>query len=139
MALEDHKAKFRRVVEEAWNKGNTAVLNEVIAPQYVYHTPSGDFKGPEGLAQAVKMYRTAFPDIHLTIDEIVAEGDRLAARFTLTGTFTGELMGIAPTGKRCTMTGALFNRYVDGKEVEAASFFYQLSMFQQLGIKPPME
>jgi len=139
MSTEDHKAIFRRLVEEAWNKGNTAVLNEVTAPHYVYRTPSGEFKGPEGEAQAIKINRAAFPDLHLTIDEMVAEGDRLAARFTLMGTFTGELMGIAPTGKSCTMTGALFNRYVDGKEVEAVSFFDQLSMFQQLGIKPPME
>lgn len=139
MGPEDHKAIFRRLVEEAWNKGNTAVLNEVTAPQYVYRTPSGEFKGPEGEAQAIKINRAAFSDLHLTIDEMVAEGDRLVARNTATGTFTGELMGIPPTGKRFTMTAAVFVRYVDGKLVEAVSIFDQLSMFQQLGIKPPME
>ena len=139
MGPEDHKAIFRRLVEEAWNKGNTAVLNEVTAPHYVYRTPSGEFKGPEGEAQAIKINRAAFRDLHLTIDEMVAEGDRLVARNTATGTFTGELMGIAPTGKRFTMTAAVFVRYVDGKLVEAVSIFDQLSMFQQLGIKPSME
>ena len=139
MAPEDQKAKFRRVVEEAWNKGNTAVLHEVMAPHYAYRTPSGEFKGPEGEAQVIKINRAAFPDLHLTIDEIVAEGDRLVARNTAMGTFTGELMGIAPTGKRFTMTAAVFVRYVDGKIVEAVSIFDQLSMFQQLGIKPPMD
>jgi predicted ester cyclase len=98
-----------------------------------------EFKGPEGLAQSVKMYRTAMPDFHITIDDILAEGDRVACRFTIQGTFTGELMGIAPTGKRFASAGAVFVRFAGGKEVEALEFLDQLSMFQQLGIKPPVE
>jgi predicted ester cyclase len=86
------------------------------------HTPDGGFKGQEGLAQAITMYRTAMPDLNITIDDMAAEGDKLACPWTLVGTFTGEPMGIAPTGKRCTMTGAIFVYYVDGKEVEAMGF-----------------
>jgi steroid delta-isomerase-like uncharacterized protein len=139
-APEDHKRVVRRVIEEAWNKGEMAVVNEVVAPDYVFRVAAGqEYKGPEGLAQSVKMYRTAMPDFHITIDDILADGDRVACRFTLQGTFTNELMGIAPTGKRFALTGAVFVRFKDGKEVEALEFFDQLSMFQQLGIKPPMD
>jgi steroid delta-isomerase-like uncharacterized protein len=138
-APEDYKAVVRRVIEEAWNKGDLAVVNEVVAPDYIFRVAAGqEYKGPEGLAQSVRMYRTAMPDFHITISDILAEGDRVACRFTVQGTFTGELMGIAPTGKRFTSTGAVFIRFVGGKEVEALEFLDQLSMFQQLGVTPPM-
>jgi steroid delta-isomerase-like uncharacterized protein len=140
MSAEDNKVKFRRVVEEAWNKGNMAVLREVVAPNYVWHMiPGQEFKGQEGFEQAITMFRTAMPDLNLKIDEVLAEGDRVAALYTLTGTATGEFLGIQPTGKRCTIRGAAFIRYKDDKEVEAVTLADQLSMFQQLGIKPPVQ
>jgi steroid delta-isomerase-like uncharacterized protein len=138
MAPEDNKAKFMRVVEQGWNKGETAFLSEVVAPNYVYRMTNQEFKGPEGLAQAIKMFRTAMPDLRLTINSIVAEGDTLACRYTLTGTLTGDFMGLPPTGKSMTLPGAGFMRYENGKEVEAETFADMLSMFQQLGVKPPM-
>lgn len=138
MSTEENKVKVRRIIEEAWNKGDLAVVDEVIANNYVFRVPAGEeFKGPEGLKQAVTMYRTAFPDIHITIDDMIAEGDKVAGRFTWRGTFKGEIMGIAPTGKQIAMTGAVFIRFVGGKEVEALEFADQLSMFQQLGVAPP--
>jgi predicted ester cyclase len=137
MSTEENKAKVRRIIEEAWNKGELVVVDELIAPTYVYHMPGNDFKGPKGLKQAVTMYRSAFPDLHVAIEDMFGEGDKVACRYTFRGTFKGELMGIAPTGKQVTVTGAGFMRFVGGKEVEAFSFSDELSMFQQLGVAPP--
>jgi steroid delta-isomerase-like uncharacterized protein len=139
MSAKDNKAKVLRVVEEGWNKGNVAVLKEIVAPNYVYRMGKQEFKGAEGLAQAITMFRTAMPDLHMAMDHIIAEGDRLAFRVTMTGTLTGQYMGIPPTGKRFTLPVAAFIRYEDGKEVEAESIADQASMYQQLGIKPPMQ
>jgi len=82
MSTEENKAVIRRVIEEVWNKGNLAVADEVIANNYVFDAAGQEFKGPEGLKQAVTIYRTAFPDFHITIDDMVAEGDKVASRFT---------------------------------------------------------
>ena len=138
MSTEENKAVIRRVIEEVWNKGNLAVADEVIANNYVFDAAGQEFKGPEGLKQAVTIYRTAFPDFHITIDDMVAEGDKVASRFTVRGTHKGDLMGIAPTGKQVTVTGTAFNRLVGGKEVEARASMDQLGMLQQMGVVPPM-
>jgi len=138
MSVEQNKAASSRIIEEAWNKGNLAVADELIASNYVVRGfGEGDFNGPDGFKQIVTMYRTAFPDIHVTIEDTIAEGDRLAVRYTLRGTHKGDLMGIAPTGKQVTMTGAVFVRFAGGKQVEALGFADTLVMFQQLGVSPP--
>jgi len=139
MSAEENKAASRRIMEEVWNKGNLEVVDELIAYNYVARGfPGGEFNGPDGFRQFVIMERTAFPDFHITIDDMVAEGDRVAVRFTLTGTHDGDLMGIAPTGKKVTMTGAAFSRFAGGKEVETLGFSDSLALFQQLGVAPPM-
>ena len=138
MSTEENKAVVRRVIEEAWNKGDLAVADEVIDTNFVFHAAGQEFKGPEGLKQAVTIYRTAFPDFHITIDDMVAEGDKVASRFTVRGTHKGDLMGIVPTGKQVTITGTVFNRFVGGKEVEARASMDQLGMLQQMGVVPPM-
>lgn len=138
MSVEENKAISRRIFEEAFNKGNLAVADEHIATNYVYHGPVGmEYKGTEGLKQLATMYRTAFPDLHITIDDVVAEGDKVVTRFTLRGTFKGEMMGMAPTGKQVTITGAVFSHFVSGKEVEAFPFIDMLDMYQQLGVNIP--
>jgi steroid delta-isomerase-like uncharacterized protein len=137
MSIEKNKAVIRRHVEEIFNRGNLAVADEIISPDYVYHGPAGEFKGPEGFKKMVAGALQAFPDIHYTIDDMVAEGDTLAVRYTMTGTFKGELAGIAPTGKRINMPQAFFYRFKDGKEVEALPFTDTLTMYQQMGVKPP--
>ena len=137
MSIEKNKATIRRHVEEVFNKGKLAVADEIISPDYIYHGPVGEFKGPEGFKQMVTIARQAFPDIHFVIDDVVAEGDKVAVRYTLTGTFKGEFMGIAPTGKKIKETSAYFYRFKDGKEVEALPFTDMLSFYQQLGVKPP--
>ena len=136
MSTEENKAVVRRIFEEVWNKGNLAVAGELMAD--VLHYAGQDFKGPENLKQMVTMTRTAFPDGHTEIEDMVAEGDKVVCRLTFTGTHNGEYMGIAPTGKQVTMTGISISRFEGGKEVEAWVNLDDLGMMQQMGIAPPM-
>jgi steroid delta-isomerase-like uncharacterized protein len=139
MSTEENKAKQRRVWEDAFNKGDLSVANETIATNYVYHGPMGmEYKGPEGFKQVVTMFRTAFPDLHITVEDMVAEGDKVVSYYTMTGTHKGELMGIAPTDKKVKFSGIVIVRWVGGKEVEARGVGDMLSMMQQLGVIPPM-
>lgn len=138
MSVEDNKTQQRRIYEEVINKGNLAIIPELIAPEYVFHNPLGlEAKGPEGFKQMVTMMRTAFPDIHCTIDDMVGEGDKTATRATLTCTFKGEMMGIPPTGRKVSISGFLFAKWKNSKEVEAWESLDTLSFYQQLGITPP--
>ena len=139
MSTEENKTKQRRVWEDAFNKGDLSVANETIATNYVYHGPMGmEYKGPEGFKQVVTMFRTAFPDLHITVEDMVAEGDKVVSYYTMTGTHKGELMGIAPTDKKVKFSGIVIVRWVGSKEVEARGVGDMLSMMQQLGVVPPM-
>ena len=137
--LEENKAIARRAFEEGWNKGNLTTVDEDVATNYVLHDPfSGEIKGPDGYKQYVRMYRTAFPDLHFTIEDQIAEGDKVVTRWTCTGTHRGELMGIAPTGKLGTLTGITIDRIAVGKAVETWVAWDALRMLQNLGVVPPM-
>jgi steroid delta-isomerase-like uncharacterized protein len=138
MSIEENKTKARRIIEEALNKGNLAVLDEIIAPNYVYHSTQRDVNGPEGLKQFFTMLRAVFPDVNVTIEDMVAEGDIVAYRFILKGTFKGEYMGIPPTGKQMAFPEAHFIRFEGGMEVEEINYADSLTLYQQLGIRPPM-
>jgi steroid delta-isomerase-like uncharacterized protein len=134
---EKNKATLRRHVEEVFNKGDLSIADEIISPDYVYHGPLGEFKGVNGFKQMVDGALKALPDIHYTIDEMVAEGDTIAVRYTMTGTFKGELMGIPPTGKSIKQTQSFFYHFKNGKEVEALPYSDMLTFYQQLGIPIP--
>lgn len=139
MSVEENKSNQRRVFEEVINKGNLAIIPDLIAPEYVFRSPLGvEAKGPESFKQMIVMFRTAFPDIHFTIDDILGEGDRVSLRFTMTGTFTGEMMGIAPTGKKARYSAILMTKWAGGKEVQAWEAMDTAPFFQQLGIAPPV-
>ncbi len=139
MSTEENKENARRAVEEVLNKGDLSLANELVDANYIGHQPGlPDFKGPEGFRQYMTMMRTAFPDIHLTIEDTVAEGDKVVMRYTGRGTHKGDLMGIAPTGKQITITGMVISRHVGGKQVEAWVAMDQLGMLQQMGVVPPM-
>lgn len=137
MSAEENKTRARRIIEEALNKGNLAVVDEILATNYVYYSMQGDIKGPQGLKQFFTMLRTAFPDIHVSIEDMVAEGDVVAYRFTLRGTFKGEMMGMAPTGKQLEFPEAHFIRFEGGKEVEEWPYADSLSLYKQLDVSPP--
>lgn len=137
---EENKALARRSIAEIWNKGNLTAADELIAPNNVDHDPANPNpgRGPEGTKQSAAMYRTAFPDLHITVEEVIAEGDQVVTRWTARGTHKGDLMGISPTGKQITITGISINRIVGGKAQEGWTNWDTLGMMQQLGVVPQM-
>ena len=133
---EENKAQARRFYEEVFNKTNVDAIDEFCVPGFVDHTAlPGMAPGIEGVKQMLGMYLNAFPDLHITVDEMVAEGDVVVVRNTATGTHTGDLMGIAPTGKQITMRGLDFIRMSGGKATEI--WHFEEDMFAQLGVAPP--
>ena len=135
--MADVKSIARRLLEEPWT-GNFDVIDEVIAPGYVGHDPSEPepLKGPAGYKDQVRKYLAGFPDGRVTADDIFAEGDKVAARWTGRGTQTGEIAGIAPTGKQATVTGITVFRFEGGLVVEDWSTWDTLGMLVQLGAIP---
>ena len=139
MSAEENKAIARRLFEGVWNQGKLDVADEILAADYVFHAPvPREVRGPEGFKQFVSMYRTAFPDVQYTIEDQIAEGDKVVTRWTCTGTHTGELMGIPPTGVQVTVTGIVIGRIAGGKIVEDWGNWDALGMLQQLGVVPPI-
>lgn len=137
MSVEENKNSCYRCFEEVWNKGDLAVIPEVISPDYTGYSPGGTMKGLDSFVQMVKNQRAAMPDMHWTIDEIYGDGDTLAVRLTTTGTFTGKMGDIEPTGKQANIPLVLINRYKDGKCYESTSFSDRITQYQQLGIPMP--
>jgi len=137
MSTSKNKATIRRHVEEVFNKGNLSIADEIISPDYIFQSPLGEFKGPEGFKQMVAMVRKACPDMHYTIDDMVAEGDKAAVLYTFTGTFTGGLPGIPPTGKHAEMKQAFVYHFKNGKEVKALALHNPNALFRVFGISIP--
>jgi len=135
MSLEKNKAVVQRWIEEV-NKRNLAVLDELVAPDFFH--PTHQLRGPEGMRQFYTMFLNGFPDCHETVEDMIAEGDKVWHRFKCTGTHTGEVLfgkiRLAPTGKKVTWTGVNFWRIVDGKVVEKASVYDMLDFLVQLGV-----
>ena len=139
MSTEAHKALVRRVIEETFSRGNLDIADEMIAPNFVrYKANAPNFKGPEGYKQCVRMFRTGFPDFHLTIEDMIAEGDKVATRQTYRGTHKGDLMGNPPTDTQVTFTGICMYRIADGKIAEEWIEYDALGMMQQIGAVPPI-
>ena len=139
MSLEENKTIVRRMYEEILNEGNLALADEIIAPDAVSHdpaAPAGSLPGPEGLKRVVRMLQSAFPDQHTTIEEMIAEGDKVVMRGTLSGTHRGDFLGIPPTGKHFKMTQIHILRLVDGKVTDHWVNRDDLGMMQQLGVIP---
>lgn len=138
MSTEENKAPSRRSGEEIFNSGNLDVADELYAPDYVLHNPSlpEDLHGPESLKQYAAMPRAAFPDARVTVEDQVAEGDKVVDRWTATGTHTGEFLGIPPTNRRFEISGITISRFSGGKIVEDWYQGDDLGMMQQLGVIP---
>ncbi len=105
MSAEENKMSIQHWVEVAWNGGNLSVADEVYSVDYLLHDPAGPIHGTEALKQFVSTFQTAYPDLHTTIEDMIAEGNKVVWRYTVRGTHRGEFMGIAPTGKSITLTG----------------------------------
>ena len=139
MSAEQNKANARRFYEEVWNQGNLDVIDQLADPNVVGHDPvGGEIRGREALRQFVSGNRTAFPDLRITIEDQVAEGDKVVTRWSSRGTHKGDLMGIAPTGKQTRVTGISIDRYSGGKVVEDYTDWDALGLMQQLGVIPAL-
>ncbi|NJO24372.1 MAG: ester cyclase [Sphingomonadales bacterium] len=130
---EQNKARIRRVIEEAYSQGNLAVVDEVAASNLVIHTTSQDIRGRDGAKQYVAMMRTAFPDLHFTIEDQIAVGDMVVTRWTAWGTHKGIFQGVPATGREIRLMGTDIDRMTDGRVVECWAHVDELGLMQQLG------
>jgi predicted ester cyclase len=130
---EQNKASFRRYLEEAWNQSNLEVVDEIF-DRYVSHQPDGSVleRGPEDVKRFVGEFRSAFPDLRLSSEEQIAEGDKVVSHGTIRGTHQGEFRGMAPTGEETEIKGmAIFRFSSEGKVVESWDSYDQLSLMRQ--------
>jgi predicted ester cyclase len=138
MSTKDLKAFERRFFEE-YNKGKVAamaVIDEICATNFVYHGSMGDLRGLKDYKQSMSVWYDAFPDFHMTIDDMLVEGDKVVVRYTMTGTHKGEFMGIPATNKKVTIWVIQIDRVAGGKRVEGWMRLDTLGMMQQLGVIP---
>lgn len=133
--LAANKAAVLRYLDEAWNKGNLAIIDELMAPDYVRYTPTAPLDR-EGQKQRIAGFRNAFPDLHVEVDRILAEDDHVAFRVIIRGAHRGSLLGVAPTGHSVTITATDIVRFDDGKVVEHWGNMDELGLLRQLGALP---
>lgn len=136
----DNIAVIRRFTEEVWNKGNLDALSELVADTYVANVPIlGEVRGVDALRKQLQSFRTAFPDLRLTIEDIGTSGDRVFLRWTARGTHRGTLMGCAPTGNSGEIRGISIDRLSGGKIVEHQESYDSLALLQLLGRVSPLD
>ena len=132
---DEHKALVRRWFQEVWCEGRTATIDELLSAQAVIHgLGPQDLRGPAGFKNFFSAYRNAFPDVSIKIDDLVAEGDRVVARWSGSGTHLGDGLGLPATGKKVQFRGVTIVRVEQGKLAEGWNEFDQLGLFQQLGV-----
>ena len=130
-----NKGVVTRFVDEFWSGGNLDAADALMTSDVVIHEPA--VGGREELKAFATALRTAFPDWHSTVEEILVDGDRVAERWTGRGTHRGAFQGIPPTGKRVAVPGVVFYRLVDGQIAEFRGWFDRMSLWQQLGVIAP--
>jgi steroid delta-isomerase-like uncharacterized protein len=136
----DNMGLVRRFVEEVWNKGDLSVIDELVSDKYVGVEPMiGDVRGLAALREQVQMFRAAFPDLRLTVEDIGMSGDRVFMRWTGRGTHRGALMGIPPSNNRGEIRGISVQRISGGKIVEQYESYDSLRLLQIIGAVPPMD
>lgn len=142
MSAETNAASVRRILEEAWSGGNLDLLDELYAKDCVEHDLSTheELYGLESNRERVRGYREAMPDLRVTLDDIVASGDRVVTRWRASGTHEGDLMGNPPTHRHVEITGISIDRFNDdGRVAETWDQWDLMSFMQQLGIAPAMQ
>jgi steroid delta-isomerase-like uncharacterized protein len=129
----EHKAVVGRFIGQAFNAGDLAIIDELVSKDYVLHA-APEVRGPEGMKHFVETYRTAFPDYACTVEDQIAESDKVVTRWTVRGTHRGELMGMPPTGTQVTLTGVVIDRIANGQLIESWLQADVLRVLQQLGV-----
>lgn len=139
MSTEANIAVAHRVFDELFSQGNFDAADEIYASGHTSHDPQAPgVNGAAAMKHYIGMYRAAFPDLHVSIDDTIAEGDRVVIRWTARGTHQGELMGVPPTGKQAVVTGINIFRVSDGRIQEEWVNWDTLGLLQQLGVAPKM-
>jgi len=134
MGTQENKASASRFLEEVINRGNVSVVDELSGANFVDHqAPPGVPPTNEGIKTFITMFRAAFPDLHYTLEDSIAEGDRVVQRTTAHGTMKGDFMGMPASGKSATWSEIHITRYENGKAVEHWAVVDQLGMLAQLG------
>jgi steroid delta-isomerase-like uncharacterized protein len=137
MSTDNNKALVRRYVEEVLNQRNLAVVDELFASSFVDHDSSmPEAKGPAGIKQLAAMVHASFPDLHFKIEDMIAEGDKVVYRYSVSGTHQKDFMGIAATGKQISFTGIHIYRVDDSKLQEEWENWDTLGLMRQLGVIP---
>jgi steroid delta-isomerase-like uncharacterized protein len=130
---------IRTFIDEAFNKGNISILEDVIHTEYQYLSPdNSQLKGIGQLTEFIQAFRKAFPDLNLQIDDLFASNDRSCTAFTLRGTHEDDFMGIPATKKSVEVRGMVMSRFKDNKIFEDWEILDNLSFFQQLGVVPEL-
>ena len=137
MSAQESKITMRRYLD-VYEQGNIDLLDELLAPDYINHTPATPELpiGPEGAKGVVSMFRAGMPDLKVVVEDMIAEGDKVDTRYTLEGTHEGELFGVPPTGKRLSIKSITVERVSEGKIREHWRVTESLDMMQQLGVVP---
>ena len=141
-APDDIAEASRQLLAQSFNDGKVQLADQLIAPDAVNHDPAEPaelqgLRGPDVLKRTVTMYRTAFPDVRITVDDVIAAGDKVVLRWHSEGTHRGELAGLAPTGAHGSVTGISIDHWKDGKVVETWTQWDNLGLARQLGAAPP--
>jgi steroid delta-isomerase-like uncharacterized protein len=141
MLTEQNKATARRWSEELWGRGDLAVADEIIAPDYVRHDPGDPFpaRGPEDVKRIVTMLRRMLPDLNIEVEAMVAEGEMVVSRYTSTATDSVGYMGMPPTGKKIRTSATQFFRFDNGKIAESWAVRDDLGTLRQLGHLPELK
>lgn len=141
MSSDENKAILRHALDEIWNKGNLEAADELVNTDFAAQTNTLGLAANTDLVRmkrSVAMYRAAFPDLHITFDDMVAESDRVAVRFTATGTHLGQMLGIPPTGKRVSVANITVYHLRDSRIVDQQGLTDTLGLLQQLGVVSPL-
>ena len=140
MSAEENKEKARRMLEEAFGQGKVEIVEEILDPDFVCYDPnseSGAVRGADTIKQEIEWFRSAVPDLTYTVEDQVAEGDKVVSRYTAKGTHQGEFFGVAPTGNRIEMSGIQIDRFDgNGKMVEEWPEYDLLGAMKQMGAVP---
>ena len=137
MSVEENKAIVRRYLDEAWNKKNVNILDELMAPNYARYLPGQDKPlDREGQKKRIAGFHTAMPDLAFHVEDLFAEGDRVVFRLIIRGTHQGAFLGVAPTGKELTVTAIDIARLENGKIVDHWGQMDMLGLMRQLGLVP---
>ncbi len=135
-SAQQNVAVVSRIWDEIWNLGSLEVCEQVLASDYVGHLPLMTVKGPGEFRDMVAVYRTAYPDVNLTVEDIFAIGDRIAVRWVSRGTHLGPMMGIPPSNAKIEVMGISLFRMENGKVAEEWEGFDTFGMMQQIGAIP---